>query len=96
MAKARSGRAKQGELAPIKMVEPVPVGPEMAEQAVALDEPVRYAFKTVVRCPRCGTTDTVARSTKGRVQYRMCRRATCQYGEPGRGLGLWKVSGTPA
>jgi len=41
----------------------------------------RWAFPSVVRCPRCGTTDNVRYSGgKGEgVQYRRCLRATCRY-----------------
>lgn len=38
----------------------------------------RHSFPTVVPCPRCGATDTVAYSTKGTRQYRKCVRAVCR------------------
>jgi len=38
----------------------------------------RYLFPRSVPCPRCGAMDTVAYSTKGRVQYRRCRRPVCR------------------
>lgn len=41
-------------------------------------EPTVYDFSHGKRCPRCKTTDTVARSTQGRVQYRRCLRAVCR------------------
>jgi hypothetical protein len=44
-----------------------------------------YAFPTRSRCPRCGSIDTVARSTQGRTQYRRCRVAICR--------GAFKVTG---
>ena len=37
-----------------------------------------FAFPTKVKCPRCGALDTVAYSTKGRTQYRKCRRSVCR------------------
>jgi Zn ribbon nucleic-acid-binding protein len=37
----------------------------------------RFSFRTVSKCPRCGTTDTQAVSTQGNVQYRTCRRIGC-------------------
>ena len=39
----------------------------------------QYAFLTLSRCPRCKTTDTVATSTQGKVQYRRCLRAVCRW-----------------
>jgi len=38
----------------------------------------KYSFPSPVKCPRCGATDTEAYSTKGRIQYRRCRRAVCR------------------
>jgi len=40
---------------------------------------VIYAFPTQSRCLRCGTTDTTAYATKGRIQYRRCLRAICRH-----------------
>lgn len=40
---------------------------------------IRYSFPTVSRCPRCRTTDTVATSTQGKIQYRRCLRAICRW-----------------
>lgn len=37
-----------------------------------------YAFLTQNRCPRCKSTDTVARSTQGKWQYRECQVAVCR------------------
>ena len=49
-----------------------------------IDEPVDgkkvvYSFPTQSKCPRCGTTETTAYSTKGKVQYRRCLRAICRW-----------------
>ena len=38
----------------------------------------RYAFPTVSRCPRCGSTQTHCRSTQGKVQYRICNHPICR------------------
>ncbi len=38
-----------------------------------------FSFPTRSRCPRCRAIDTVALNTKGRVQYRQCRRAVCRH-----------------
>ena len=55
----------------------------------------RVSFPTVVRCPRCDTTDNVCTGTHNGVQYRECRHSWCTTvrgnGEPMR----WKVVGTP-
>lgn len=94
MAKGKSDRTKAQRNALIKMVTPVPAGPEEAAIGPAEEEP-QYAFRTTVRCPRCGSTNTVNRATAGRIQYRMCRAPQCRYGDPTRGLGVWKVMGKP-
>jgi hypothetical protein len=39
----------------------------------------RYAFPTVSRCPRCGSTDTRAYATKGKIQYRRCQMPVCRW-----------------
>jgi len=38
-----------------------------------------WHFTNATLCPRCGTHDTTATSTKGRKQYRICRRGHCRY-----------------
>jgi len=38
----------------------------------------KYSFPTVSQCPRCRGTDTRARSTQGKVQYRICLAAVCR------------------
>jgi len=39
----------------------------------------RWHFPNALQCPRCRTHDTVATSTKGNKQYRVCRRGHCRY-----------------
>lgn len=39
----------------------------------------RYAFPTVVRCPKCGSSHTRAVKTEGGYQYRRCQVAFCDY-----------------
>ena len=71
----------------------MPVGPEVADvlDRVVADEEPEFAFPTRFRCPQRGTTNTVARSTHGRIQYRMCR--ACGHGDPRAGGRLWKLVG---
>jgi len=40
----------------------------------------KWAFPTVSRCPRCGSTDTICRHTNNKLgrQYRQCQRAICR------------------
>ena len=38
-----------------------------------------YSFPTKSRCPRCGSTDTLALSTNGDRQYRRCQMAVCKW-----------------
>jgi hypothetical protein len=40
----------------------------------------KWSFETVSKCPRCGTTDTLAHRTdsKSGKQYRQCQRAICR------------------
>jgi len=40
----------------------------------------KWAFPTVSKCPRCGTTETKATHTDGKNgrQYRQCQRAICR------------------
>ena len=81
--------------APAKLVKPLPIGPGLMDVETS-DGRVRYAFPTVVRCPRCDTVNTVARATNGPVQYRMCRNAVCRHGDPSgpaASHGAWKISG---
>ena len=40
---------------------------------------IRYSFPTVSRCPRCGSTNTRAYSTKKQVQYRVCLAPICRH-----------------
>lgn len=51
----------------------------------------RYDFSHGLRCPRCKTLDTLARSTQGNIQYRRCLRATCQ----SNNRGAYTVVGKP-
>ena len=37
-----------------------------------------WSFQTRSRCPRCGSLQTVHRSTQGRYQYRKCARVICR------------------
>ena len=46
---------------------------ETVEEPVE-EEKVKYAFPNASQCPRCRTHDTIATSTKGKKQYRRCRR----------------------
>jgi hypothetical protein len=39
----------------------------------------RWSFPTASACRRCGSTDTRAYSTQGKVQYRKCLRAICRH-----------------
>lgn len=48
-------------------------------QAGAPKSKKQYITPGAIRCPRCGASDTVATSTKGRIQYRKCLRAVCRY-----------------
>jgi len=62
----------------------VQVREEITEQKKQ-DEPEKqqkkWAFPTVSKCPRCGTTETKATHTDGKTgtQYRQCQRAICRY-----------------
>ncbi len=40
----------------------------------------KWAFPTVSKCPRCGSTDTKATHTDNNLgrQYRKCQRAICR------------------
>ena len=40
---------------------------------------IRWHFPNASQCPRCRTHDTVATSTRGNKQYRVCRRGHCRY-----------------
>ena len=59
-----------------------PPAPQVKVAAVtspAAPEPKRvFGFLTKSRCPRCGSTNTRAYSTQGRVQYRQCMVAICR------------------
>lgn len=45
----------------------------------ALDpERSRYSFGSVSPCPRCGSKNTIATSTRGPYQYRICRQPICR------------------
>jgi len=39
----------------------------------------KYSFPTVSVCPRCLGTQTRARSTQGKVQYRICLAPVCRH-----------------
>lgn len=39
----------------------------------------KWHFPNASMCPRCRTHDTVATSTKGNKQYRICRRGICRH-----------------
>ncbi len=51
----------------------------LAESKKAAKTKAIFSFPTRSRCPRCRAIDTVALNTKGRVQYRQCRRAVCRH-----------------
>jgi hypothetical protein len=54
--------------------------PVEVDDVVPLDpERVRYSFGTVSKCPRCGSTNTIATSTVGQYQYRVCRQPACRW-----------------
>lgn len=55
--------------------------PAIEEQRAELLDPTRqrFSFPTVSPCPRCHGTQTRARSTQGRIQYRVCQAPICQY-----------------
>ena len=55
-----------------------PTAAPKAALTPAATERKQYAFPRANACPRCGATDTVARSTQGQVQYRQCTRAVCR------------------
>jgi len=40
---------------------------------------VRWTFPSGSRCPRCGSAQTRAVSTQGRVQYRQCQAPICRH-----------------
>lgn len=101
MSKRKAGKPRTSHEAPTALVRPVPVPPtgvppvpvEPAEEGREVE---RYAFPTAVRCPRCGTFNSVATATRGRVQYRRCRNPSCLNGDPSTGRGSWKIIGDPA
>lgn len=39
----------------------------------------QWQFRSPVRCPRCGCLQTLAGSTQGRIQYRVCTSAVCRH-----------------
>jgi rRNA maturation protein Nop10 len=39
----------------------------------------QYTFEKNPRCPACGSRDSTATSTQGRIQYRKCRRVGCYH-----------------
>ena len=49
------------------------------DQPKAAEPEVTWAFARKVKCPRCGSGNTQATSTQGRVQYRQCMMAVCRY-----------------
>lgn len=61
--------------------EKLVVGPSLGEKPVTDEkkEKITYSFPTQSRCPRCRTTDTIATSTQGKIQYRRCLRAICRH-----------------
>lgn len=48
----------------------------------------RYAFPSAGQCPRCGSFDTEAYSTQGKIQYRRCRAAICRWRYSVRGVKI--------
>lgn len=52
---------------------------EIATAAPRAKREVKYVFPNASLCPRCRTYDTVATSTKGNKQYRVCRRGHCRH-----------------
>ena len=80
---------------PVKMVKPLPMGPEVAALRQApVEEKVRYAFASAARCPGCRTTDTVVVKTDGQVRYWRCRTPRCRFSMEG-GRRTWKEIGEP-
>lgn len=49
------------------------------EKNVRKKKNTRWHFPNASQCPRCGSHDTVATSTKGNKQYRKCQRAICRW-----------------
>lgn len=43
------------------------------------DKKAVYDFAHGKRCPSCKGQDTVAVSTQGKIQYRSCRYALCEF-----------------
>jgi len=76
----------------IPQVQSPDAGPQAQIPAVDIQRQqkagVIYVFPTKSRCPRCGTTDTVATSTQGAVQYRRCRRGICRHKYAVRGAKI--------
>lgn len=82
MAKKKS--SKKAKSKPAAIIEPP--APEVQPAAVTSEPERVFGFLTKSRCPRCGSTNTRAYSTQGRVQYRqcqipICRRKYVQYGQ---------------
>ena len=73
----RAAEAKpEAEAEPADEIETVDRKPETLENGqklVTLARDPRH-------CPRCGSWNTVAVSTQGRIQYRKCRNAICRFG----------------
>ncbi len=75
----KRGRPKKSDAARVKTA---------VAQAIGTDrKALRYAFKTVVRCPRCRSMDTKATSTQKSLQYRRCQAPICRH--------LFNVVGIP-
>lgn len=54
----------------------------------------RYMFVYRAECPYCGSTETLATSTRGQVQYRKCQAEECRGDDDGR--RTFKVIGVAA
>lgn len=51
----------------------------MSKKSKENEDKPQYSFPTVVACPRCHGTQTRARSTQGRIQYRICLAPICRH-----------------
>jgi len=62
-----------------KTVDEAEQDKKSAEAPAAPERGTRWHFPNASQCPRCRTHDTVATSTRGNKQYRVCRRGHCRY-----------------
>lgn len=64
---------KQSKVLPFVPASEAKIVPPVREIAAPT-----FSFPTRSRCPRCASTNTIAVSTQGGVQYRKCRSVVCR------------------